>query len=100
MSENPSLAGLVSKSTVFCAVRSMGLIHQRHEVSPIRENSIVITGTFSLLSNPETRKALDTFIKISGNIKDATFRATQFIEQEVDGFEVPEDVVRNAIPKL
>ena len=95
VSENPSLAGSVSTSTVFCVVSSMSLVHQRHEVSPIRKNSIVITRTSSVLSNPETRKALDTFIKFSGNVRGATLRATQFIEQEVDGFEVPEDVIRN-----
>ena len=52
-----------------------------------------------LLSNPETRNALDTFTKFSGNVQVAKLRANQLIEQEVDEFEVPEDVIRNAVAK-
>ena len=85
---------------MFCSVNSKSLIHQRHEVSPIRENSIVIKRTSSVLSNTETRKALDTFEKFSGNVKGARLQETQFIKQEVDEFEFPEGVIRNAIAKL
>ena len=100
MSENTSLAGSVSNATVFYVFSSMILVHQRHGVSSIRENSIAITRTSSVLSNPETRKALDTLTKFFGNVKDATLRANQLIEQEVDGFEIPHDVIPNLIAKL
>ena len=43
-----------------------------------------------MLCRPETRKVLNTFAKFSGNATGAAMRATQFIEQEVDGFDVPE----------
>lgn len=43
---------------------------------------------------------MNAIVKSSGNIKDVTWRATQFIEQEFDWFDVTEDVIRNEIAKL
>ena len=79
---------------------SLELTHERLELSTVKKHSTVLTQTSSVLRNPETRKALDTFVKSAGNTRGATLRATQFIEQEVSGVEVPEDVVRNAMDKL
>ena len=53
-----------------------------------------------MLSTLETRKALDTSIKFSGSIRGASLRATQFIEQEAEGFEFPEDVVHKFVERL
>ena len=57
MSENPGLVDLVSKFMVLCAFKYMNFFHGSHKVLSTRENSIVITRTSSVLSNPETKEA-------------------------------------------